>query len=137
GDILVTNDPWFCTGHLLDFAVVTPIFHKNRLVAFAGSVGHVSDIGGTQEILQARELYEEGLQVPPMKIYKAGAANEDLLTLIEENVRAASQVLGDLHALIGANSRGEERLLAFLDEFGIEDLRSLGRIVQGRSEKAM
>ena len=137
GDVIITNDPWHCAGHLNDFAVVTPIFRNKQLIAFAGAIGHVSEIGGTKELLQARELYEEGLQVPAMKLYREGVLNEDLIALIEENVRDPAQMIGDLHALAGANARGEERLLAFLDEFGIEDLRALGRIVQGRSEKAM
>jgi 5-oxoprolinase (ATP-hydrolysing) len=72
GDVLITNDPWLCAGHLFDIAIVTPCFRDGRLVGLMGTVGHVSDIGGTKDALKAREIYEEGLQIPPMKLYEAG-----------------------------------------------------------------
>ena len=135
--MLVTNDPWMCTGHLYDFTVVTPVFRDGRFVALTGSVGHVTDIGGTTDIPHAREIFEEGLQVPPMKLYRAGVPNEDLIQIIRENVRNPDQVLGDLHALIAANARGADRLLAFMDEYGMEDVRAIAAVVQTRSERAM
>src|SRR5207244_3049686 len=75
GDVLVTNDPWLCAGHLFDIAVLSPVFVADRLVGLVGTVGHVSDIGGTRDSLKAREIYEEGLQIPPMKLFRAGEAN--------------------------------------------------------------
>ena len=65
GDVLVTNDPWLCAGHLFDIAVAVPVFRDGRVVAFCGVVGHVTDIGGTKDSLNAREVYEEGFQIPP------------------------------------------------------------------------
>ncbi|MEZ5933850.1 MAG: hydantoinase B/oxoprolinase family protein [Alphaproteobacteria bacterium] len=137
GDVLVTNDPWLCAGHLFDIAIVTPVFRDGVLVALLGTVGHVSDIGGTKDSLRAREIYDEGLQIPPMKLVKAGAANDDLFALIAENVRNPNQVLGDIHAFIAANKLGTERLLAFMAEYGMHDLRALASVVQGRAEAAM
>ena len=137
GDVLITNDPWFCAGHLFDIAVVTPVFRAGRLVGLVGTVGHVSDIGGTKDSMRAREIYEEGLQIPPMKLFREGVANEDLFTLVAENVRNSEQVLGDLHALVSANAVGAQRLLAFMDEYGVHDLRALARLVQDRAEAAM
>jgi 5-oxoprolinase (ATP-hydrolysing) len=137
GDVIICNDPWLCAGHLFDVAIVTPVFRDGALVAFAGSIGHVSDIGGTKESLRAREIYEEGLQIPPMKLYTAGEPNRDLIRLIVENVRESDQVLGDLHALIAANALGAERLLGFMDEYGMGDLTTIARVIQGRSERAM
>ncbi len=137
GDVLVTNDPWLCAGHLFDIAIVTPVFRDGVLVALLGTVGHVSDIGGTKDSLRAREIYDEGLQIPPMKLMKAGVANEDLFALIAENVRNPSQVLGDIHAFIAANDLGAERLLSFMAEYGMHDLRALASVVQGRAETAM
>jgi 5-oxoprolinase (ATP-hydrolysing)/N-methylhydantoinase A len=87
--------------------------------------------------MRAREIYEEGLQIPPMKLFKAGVPNEDLFTLIAENVRNNEQVLGDLHALVSANAVGAQRLLAFMDEYGVHDLRALAKLVQDRAEAAM
>ncbi|EIM30769.1 hydantoinase B/oxoprolinase family protein [Microvirga lotononidis] len=137
GDVLVTNDPWLCAGHLFDIAVVTPAFKDGRLVGLMGTVGHVADIGGTKASLSAREIYEEGLQIPPMKLFKAGQPSEDLFALIGENVRNSAQVIGDIHAFVAANALGAERLVAFMDEYGMQDLKALAAVVQGRSEKAM
>jgi 5-oxoprolinase (ATP-hydrolysing)/N-methylhydantoinase A len=137
GDVLVTNDPWLCAGHLFDIAVVTPVFRNNALVALTGTVGHVGDIGGTKDSLRAREIYEEGIQIPPMMLYREGRPNEDLFTLIAENVRKSEEVLGDIHSFIAANALGAERLLAFMDEYGMHDLRALAHVVQTRTEAAM
>ena len=137
GDVLVTNDPWLCAGHLFDIAVVTPVFRAGRLVALMGTVGHVGDIGGTKDSLRAREIYDEGLQIPPMMLYRAGVANQDLFTLIAENVRKSDEVLGDIHSFVAANQLGAERLLGFMDDYGMHDLRALASVVQDRSEKAM
>jgi 5-oxoprolinase (ATP-hydrolysing) len=137
GDVLVTNDPWLCAGHLFDIAVVTPVFRNGVLVALTGTVGHVGDIGGTKDSLRAREIYEEGIQIPPMTLYRAGVPNDDLFTLIAENVRKSEEVLGDIHSFIAANALGAERLLAFMDEYGMHDLHALAHVVQTRAEQAM
>ncbi len=137
GDVLITNDPWLCAGHLFDIAVVTPVFRDGHLVALTATVGHVGDIGGTKDSLRAREIYDEGFQIPPMKLYRAGVANEDLLTLLGENVRKSEEVLGDLHSFVAANQLGADRLLAFMADYGMHDLRALAAVVQDRSETAM
>jgi 5-oxoprolinase (ATP-hydrolysing)/N-methylhydantoinase A len=137
GDVLVTNDPWLCAGHLFDIAVVTPVFRDGALVALTGTVGHVGDIGGTKDSLRAREIYEEGIQIPPMMLYRAGAPNEDLFALIAENVRKSEEVLGDIFSFVAANALGAERLLAFMDEYGMHDLRALAHVVQTRAEQEM
>jgi 5-oxoprolinase (ATP-hydrolysing)/N-methylhydantoinase A len=137
GDVLVTNDPWLCAGHLFDIAVVTPVFNGDKLVGLTGTVGHVSDIGGTKDSLHAREIYEEGLQIPPMKLYEAGRPNETLHRLIAENVRNSHQVLGDIQSFVVANTLGAQRLQALMRDYGLQDLRALAAVVQGRSEKAM
>jgi 5-oxoprolinase (ATP-hydrolysing) len=137
GDVLITNDPWKCAGHLFDIAIVTPIFRDDRVVALAGNVGHVTDIGGTKNRLHAHDLYEEGLQIPPMKLVREGKINEDLIELITENVRSADQVIGDLHALISANAAGAERIHEFMEEYGMHDLEALATVIQGRAERAM
>ncbi|TSD85178.1 methylhydantoinase [Mycobacterium sp. KBS0706] len=137
GDVLVTNDPWLCAGHLFDIAVVTPVFHDGRLVGLMGTVGHVSDIGGTKDSLRAREIYEEGFQIPPMKLVEEGRPNATLFRLLAENVRNPGQVTGDIHSFVAANAIGADRLVAFMREYGMQDLRALAAVVQGRSEKAM
>jgi len=137
GDVLVCNDPWLCAGHLFDIAVITPVFKNNKVVAVMGTVGHVGDIGGTRNGMKATELYEEGLQIPPMKLVKAGVENEDLFRIMAENIRDSQQVLGDVRSLIAANETGGKRLSSFMDEYGLSDLTALAEVVQSRSEKAM
>lgn len=137
GDILVTNDPWLCAGHLFDVALVMPVFRDGKVVALMGVVGHISDIGGTKDSLRAREIYEEGLQIPPMKFCRAGVMNQDLLELIKENVRNSDQVIGDLHALVSACRLGTERICEFMDDYAMRDLEALAKVVQGRAEQAM
>ncbi len=137
GDVLITNDPWLCAGHLFDIAVVTPVFRDGRLVALTATVGHVGDIGGTKDSLRAREIYDEGLQIPPMKLYRAGVPNDDLLTLLRENVRKSDEVLGDVFSFVAANQLGADRLLTFMTDYGMHDLRALAAVVQDRSEAAM
>ena len=137
GDVLVTNDPWLCAGHLFDIAIAVPVFRDGRVVAFCGVVGHVTDIGGTRDSLNAREIYEEGFQIPPMKLFRAGVPNDDLFTLLAENVRRPDQVLGDVHALVAAGLTGAERIGGFMEEYGMHDLEALAKVVQGRAERAM
>lgn len=137
GDVLITNDPWLCAGHLFDIAIVTPAFRNGELVGLMGTVGHVSDIGGTKDSLHAREIYEEGLQIPPMKLFDAGKPNETLVRMIQQNVRNGEQVLGDIYSFVAANALGAERLEAFMRDYGLHDLGALAEVVQGLSEKAM
>jgi 5-oxoprolinase (ATP-hydrolysing) len=137
GDVLVTNDPWLCAGHLYDIAVVTPVFRNGSVVALMGTVGHVGDIGGTKDHLHAREIYDEGLQIPPMMLYRAGQANADLFALIAENVRKQEEVIGDIHSFVAANQLGAERLLQFMDDYGMHDLRALAAVVHNRAEAAI
>jgi 5-oxoprolinase (ATP-hydrolysing) len=137
GDVLVTNDPWLCAGHLFDIAVAVPVFRADRIVAFVGIVGHVSDIGGTKDDLNAREIYDEGIQIPPMKLFKAGKPNEDLFEILAENVRRPDQVLGDVHAMVAAGVTGAERIKEFMEEYGMHDLEALASVVQSRAEGAM
>jgi len=137
GDVLITNDPWLCAGHLYDIAIVTPVFLNGRLVALMGTVGHVGDIGGIKDGLKATEIFDEGLQIPPAKLYRAGEPNDTLFDMIAENVRKPEEVLGDLHSFIAANAQGGERLLGFMRDYGMQDLRALAAVVQGRAERAM
>jgi 5-oxoprolinase (ATP-hydrolysing)/N-methylhydantoinase A len=136
-DVLITNDPWICAGHLFDLAVVTPVFRDGVLVGFVGSIAHCSDIGGTKDSARARELYEEGLQIPPLRLYRAGRLNEDLAALLRCNVRRPEMVWGDIQAQVTANRVGAQRLLAFMEEYELDSLEPLALEVQRRAEEAM
>ncbi|MGH2376241.1 MAG: hydantoinase B/oxoprolinase family protein [bacterium] len=137
GDVLITNDPWICAGHLFDLAVATPVYRDGRLVGMAGSIAHCSDIGGTKDSGRAREVYEEGIQIPPLKLYRAGHLNDDVAALIRVNVRSSEMVLGDIQAQVGSNHVGAQRLLAFMEEYGLTSLEPLAAELQRRTETAM
>lgn len=137
GDVLVTNDPWLCAGHLFDIAVVSPVLNDGKVVAFVGTVGHVSDIGGIKDRANAREIYDEGLQIPPMKLYSEGVANDDLFRIISQNVRNGRQVLGDIKALVSANEVGVDRLQSFMAEYHLDDFVALSQALQDCAERAV
>ena len=105
GDVIISNDPWIGTGHLPDMTVAAPIFHDGALIGFAGAIAHMADIGGRRRAPDAREVYEEGLQIPILKLYDGGRLNETLMAIIRQNVRAPDEVAGDIHAMVGACQR--------------------------------
>jgi N-methylhydantoinase B len=137
GDVLITNDPWKTSGHLNDVTICSPIFRGDRCIAFFASTCHTADIGGHVLSAEAREVYEEGLQIPILKLYEGGRPNETLVAMIRENTRLPEMVLGDFHAQIAGGAVGGERLLEFMDEFGLERLEPLADEIIGRTERAM
>ncbi len=137
GDVLITNDPWKTSGHLNDVTIVSPIFRDDRCVAFFASTCHTADIGGHVLSAEAREVYEEGLQIPILKLYEGGRPNDTLVSMIRENVRLPDMVMGDFHAQIAGGAVGGERLLEFMREFGLDRLEPLADEIIGRTERAM
>lgn len=137
GDTLVTNDPWFGTGHLPDYIVITPVFHRNRLVAFMGTVAHLADVGGHPGDIEANDVFTEGVRIPPAKLYEAGQENELLFDIIGGNCRVPNLVLGDLRAIVGTHQVGAKRLREFLDDYDLADLGLMSSEIHGRSERVM
>jgi N-methylhydantoinase B len=137
GDIIVTNDPWLGTGHLFDITMMRPVFRKGRIVAYTVSITHLPDIGGNGFGSSATEFYQEGIRIPISKLYEAGRLNELLVDIIRSNVRVPEQVMGDVMANVSCNEVGGREILAFMDEYGIEDLMPLSRAVRSQSEAAM
>jgi N-methylhydantoinase B len=137
GDILITNDLWLGTGHLPDITVAKPIFRDRKLVAFSASTAHAPDIGGKIRSPEPREVFEEGLQIPPMKLLRAGRADETLVSLIRKNVRTPDETMGDLWAQVVALDLMEDRLLQLMAQAQLADLRGLSHEIQLRCEKAM
>ena len=137
GDVLITNDLWMGTGHLPDITVAKPIFLDGRLVAFSASTAHAPDIGGKIRSPEPREVFEEGLQIPPLKLMRRGATDETLVALLRQNVRTPDQTLGDLWAQVVALDVMEERLLHLMRGHGLRDLADLAAEIQGRCEAAM
>ena len=105
GDVLITNDPWMATGHLLDITTVSPVFRNGRLVAFAGATSHMPDIGGVLWSADCQEVYEEGIRILPTKLMDEGRENRELVKMIRANVRVADQVMGDVAAQVTAQTR--------------------------------
>ncbi|HBY93229.1 MAG TPA: methylhydantoinase [Chloroflexi bacterium] len=137
GDVLATNDAWIGTGHLPDYVMISPVFRKGKVVGFIGSIAHVSDVGGHPGDIEAYDVFQEGLRLPPCKLYEAGKPNEVVFTIIGNNCRVPHMVLGDLHAMIGTHRIGAARLQEFLDDYGMDDLRVLAAEIHGRSEELM
>ncbi len=137
GDVLLTNDPWDATGHLNDFTVVTPVFDGARPVALFAATSHIADVGGLGFGPDGREVFEEGLRIPIMKLYERGALNKPLEDVIKANVRDPVVAQGDLHSLAACNRVGAERLLATLREFDLRDLDGVGRWIIDTSRRAM
>jgi len=136
GDMIATNNPWWIMGHLNDIAVVAPLFHRGRLVAFAECMAHMADIGGSLSG-SPREVYEEGLIIPPLKMFDRGHENSTFFAMLEANVRVPSQVAGDVRALAAGCAVMERKVSEFLDRHDLPDLVDLGATIRGRSEQTM
>ena len=137
GDAYLTNDPWLGTGHLHDITVVTPSFIGGRLIGFFASTAHVVDVGGRGFGADGKSVYEEGIQIPIMRFADRGEVNRDLIRLVRANVREPEQVVGDIHSLAASNEVGHRRLLAMLEEVGLDTLDPLAEFVFDRTRAAM
>ena len=137
GDVIATNDIWQGTGHLPDISVAMPIFFEGKLVGFAGSTAHAPDIGGKIRSPEPREVFEEGFQIPIMKIVNAGKADETFLRLLRKNVRVPDQVVGDLWAQVTALELMDERVSTLMREYKLATLADLAAEIRERSERAM
>ena len=121
GDVLMTNDPWVCAGHLPDIVLVTPIFHEDALVAFAATVAHHIDVGGKNPgstTANTTEIFQEGLQLPPLKYFEAGKLNQAVADIIRQNVRIPDVVVHDLECQMAVNQRGAQRINALCAKYG-------------------
>jgi N-methylhydantoinase B len=122
GDVVLCNHPYEGNlPHASDFAVVAPIFHADELVAFAGSIAHKPDIGGVvpgSTYGQATEMFQEGMLLPPVKLYSAGRRDDDLLRLIGANSRQPRLLLGDLDGQVGVLQLARERVAGLCAGFG-------------------
>jgi N-methylhydantoinase B len=137
GDVLITNDPWMTAGQINDITITSPVFKNGRLVALFANTCHAADIGGRILSAEAREVFEEGLRLPIMKLFEAGAPNEVLLKLIRANVRLPDEVVGDLHAQAACNDAGGRALLEMMDEFGLDSIDPIAEEIVRRSEAAV
>jgi N-methylhydantoinase B len=136
GDVLATNDPWIGTGHLPDYILLRPVFWRGRVVAFLGTVSHMSDVGGHLAEIESPDVWSEGLCMPPFKLYEGGVENELAFSIMAANCRVPDLLLGDLRAMAGAARIGAQRLTAMLDDYEF-DFAALAGEILGRSDELM
>ncbi|MDO3408203.1 hydantoinase B/oxoprolinase family protein [Saccharibacillus sp. CPCC 101409] len=139
GDIVITNDPYTTDGlatHLPDVHVFKPVFSNGELISYAWAFVHCSDVGGlvpSSISPEATDIHQEGLRIPPVKLYRRGERSEDVYTFLNANSRVPQLNEGDVHAMVAAVNTAEQRLLGLVGKFGeqavkdsIEDLMDQG-----------
>ncbi|NEA21120.1 hydantoinase B/oxoprolinase family protein [Actinomadura bangladeshensis] len=143
GDILMTSDPYACgaaISHANDWLLVVPIYHRGRLVGWSSMFGHMSDVGGKTPCsmpADARTIYEEGVVVPPFKLYEGGELNEAALRIILNQVRMPDWNRADLNGLVAACTTAARRVTELCDRFGVETYLSALDALLDRNYQAM
>ena len=143
GDIILTNDPYMCNAavsHLPDWIVLVPIFKDGRHMAWSAMFGHMSDNGGMVPgsiPIKAETIYQEGIRIPPTKLYKKGVLQEDVLELILHNVRTSEWNRFDLNALVAACRTAAKRCVEIADRFGDDIFFTTMQIMLDRNLEAM
>ena len=124
-DMFCLNDPYHGGMHLPDIFIFKPIFHDGKRIAFAATICHHTDVGGRvagSNASDSTEIYQEGLRIPPMYMFKAGERNETLWSLIEANVRVPVKVFGDIRAQLAACNIAERQFLELVEEHGVNTM---------------
>ncbi len=125
GDIFANNDPYDGASHLPDIFLFKPVFLENRLLAWVCVIAHHTDIGGRVaggNACDNTEIYQEGLRLPPLKLFEGGSLNRSVWRIVARNVRVPDKVLGDLRSQISALAQGEKELLRLAREYGFDPL---------------
>lgn len=121
GDVFYHNDPAWSGSHIVDCCMYKPVFYRDELVFWTVSKGHVTDIGGPVPAgynPDAKEIYAEGLRIPPLKIWDRGTERRDVVNFILTNVRSRRLQAGDMRAQLAAVTIGERNLIGLLDKYG-------------------
>lgn len=121
GDVFIVNDPYLGGTHLMDVRFVKPFFYQGKLYAWLANTGHWPDMGGMVPggfSAHATEIEQEGLRLPPVKLYKGGKLDEEILAILMSNIRISEQRIGDIKAQAAALAVGERRLTQLLDRYG-------------------
>ncbi|WP_099363659.1 hydantoinase B/oxoprolinase family protein [Fredinandcohnia onubensis] len=125
GDVIILNDPYMGGMHLPDIFMFKPVFYNNELQGFAVSITHHTDVGGRvpgSNASDSSEIFQEGLRIPPTKLYDKGKENKTLFSIIERNVRVPELVIGDLRAQHAACVVGEREFLKLVERYGSENM---------------
>ena len=126
GDLFVTNDPYDGSTHLPDIVLVKPIFIEDTLFGYSVALAHMTDIGGRMpggNASDSTELYQEGLRIPPGRLWQGGEPQEFMFRLITRNVRVPDQVLGDIRSLIAARARFQTSGPRSMKAFSVDRLK--------------
>src|SRR5690606_33864565 len=140
GDAYIVNDPYLGGTHLMDVRFVAPFFHEGHLFAWLANTGHWPDVGGTVPggfSANATEVEQEGLRLPPVKLYKQGVLDEEILAIILSNIRIADQRIGDIKAQAAALAIGERRLTALIDRYGADVVEAAIAELKARAGQQM
>ena len=139
GDVFALNDPYVGAGHIPDLVVITPAFFAGKLVAFACNIAHLPDMGGRGpggSAADSHEIYEEGLFIPLVKLYRRNSENKEILDMIRANVRIPERVIGDIQAQVAANRLSASRMREFIAKYESGDLDRLANAIIKTSEDA-
>ncbi|WP_395712987.1 hydantoinase B/oxoprolinase family protein [Reyranella sp.] len=140
GDVFIVNDPYLGGTHLMDVRFVKPFFYKDELFAWLANTGHWPDVGGMVPggfSASATEVEQEGLRLPPVKFWKKGEMDQEILAIILSNIRIADQRIGDIKAQAAALATGEQRLTALIDRYGAATVRRAIAEMRHRAERQM
>jgi len=140
GDVYIVNDPYLGGTHLMDVRFVIPFFYEGELFAWLANTGHWPDTGGSVPggfSANATEVEQEGLRLPPVKLYKAGIMDEEILSIVLSNIRIADQRIGDIKAQAAALSTGEKRFTELIDRYGKQTVNTAIKELRNRAAQQM
>jgi N-methylhydantoinase B len=140
GEVFMINDPYLGGTHVMDVKMVRPFFHDGELLCYLANTGHWTDIGGRVPggfSPAATEVYQEGLRVPPVRLFSDDQLNADILTILQANSRIPEDIEGDVHAQATALHVGQERLSELLEEYGKETVLACIDELEVRAEQQM
>jgi N-methylhydantoinase B len=139
-DVIICNDPYLGGTHLMDVRFYRPFFYRGRLFCWLANTGHWPDTGGMVPggfSARATEVEQEGLRLPPVKLFKRGKLDPEILAIIQSNIRVADQRIGDIKAQAAALKIGDRRLTALLDRYGEATVRAAIAELRDRAERRM
>ena len=140
GDVYIFNDPYDGGTHLSDFRLVKPIYQNGEVFCYLASVGHWHDVGGNvpgNYNPEATECFQEGMLIPPVKLFSAGVLNTDIVNILSSNSRLPNSLYGDMNGQINALDLGKQRLNDLLDHYGADNIKKALSLLKMRAERMM
>jgi len=140
GDAIIINDPYISGSHLPDICLISPVYFQDRPVALVANLAHHVDVGGMAPgsmSTSAREIFQEGIRIPPVKLMEGGKLNHEILKVLVNNVRTAKEFYGDIYAQLAANQTGAKRIRELAGKYGTRLLLAYMGEVMDYSERRM